>query len=119
MLQSNRPIDKFIDEHIEGKETKLLLSESPSSFYFTIQQIYESHNLSPIDLHHFDDDGSKWLQFIEDFYRRVHRKITFDDNMRMTCLLSMLDGDAKKAIFSIGSHNILCNCSEDTETRFW
>ena len=36
----------------------------------------------------------------------VHRKITFNDNMRMTRLLSVLDGDAKKAAFSIGGNGI-------------
>ena len=43
---------------------------------------------------------------IEDFYRRVHRKITFNDNMKMTLLLSVLDGDVKKAVSSIGSNGM-------------
>ena len=99
MLQNNELIHKFVDELIERKETKLRSSELPSSLHFTIQQEYESRNLPPIDLHRFDGVATKWLQLIEDFYRRVYRKITFDDNMRTTRLLSVLDGDAKKAVF--------------------
>ena len=106
MLQNNEPIDKFIDELIEWKETKKASSELPSSLHFTIQQKYESCNLPPIDLHSFDGVASKWPQFIEDFYRRDHRKITFDDNMRMTRLLSVLHGDVKKAVFSIENNGI-------------
>ena len=106
LLQNNEPIDKFIDELIERKERKIPSSELPSRLHFTIEQEYESHNLPPTDLHIFDGDASKWQQFTEDFYRRVHRKITFDDNMRITGLISVLDADAKKAVFSIGSNGI-------------
>ena len=108
-LQNNEPIDKFIDEIIEEKiqlEGKLPSSELPSSLNFAIQQEYESCNLPPIDLHHFDGNASTWPQFIEDFYRRVHRKITFNDNMKMTRILSVLDGDVKKAVCSIGSNGM-------------
>ena len=75
LLQNNEPIDKFNNDLIEGKETKLPSSELPLSLHFTIQQEYESHNLTPIDLHRFDGDVSKWPKFI-DFYRRVHHKTT-------------------------------------------
>ena len=75
LLQNNKPIDKFNDDLIEGKETKLTSTELPLSLHFTIQQEYESHKLTPTDLHRFDGDVSKWPQFI-DFYRRVHRKTT-------------------------------------------
>ena len=74
--------------------------------HFAIQQEYKSCNLRPIDLHRFDSNASKWPQFIVDFYRRVHRKITFNDNMKMTRLLSVLDGDVKKAVSSIGSNGM-------------
>ena len=58
-LQNNKTIDKFIDDLIEGKETKLLSSELVSSLHFTIQPEYESRTLPPIDLHRFDGDASK------------------------------------------------------------
>ena len=117
MLQNNQPIDKFIDELIKGRKTKLFSPELPLSLHFTIQQEYESHNLPAIDLHGFDSDMSKWSQFIEDSYRRVHRKITFDDQMRMTRLLNVLDGNAKKAIFSIGSNGIFYATALETLKR--
>ena len=47
------------------------------------------------------------LTYIALMVMRVNdRKITFDNNVRMTRLLSVLDGDAKKAVFSIGSNGI-------------
>ena len=100
-------------------EGKLPSSELPSNLHFAIQQEYESCNLPSIDLHRFDGNASKWPQLIEDFYRRVHRKIAFNDNMKMTRILSVLDGDVKKAVCSIGSNGMFYACSEDTRMRFW
>ena len=39
LLQNNEPIDKFIDELIEGKETKIPSSELPSSFHHLLTYI--------------------------------------------------------------------------------
>ena len=49
-------------------------------------------------MHRFSGDASHWPEFIECFYTRVHCKSSFDDNIRMTYLLSVLDGIAKKAM---------------------
>ena len=43
----------------------------------------------------------------------VHCKSSFDVNIRMTYLLSVLDGEAKKAIEAIGT----CGLFENTEKR--
>lgn len=67
---------------------------------------YESRNLPTIELTRFDGSPKQWPEFIENFKKRVHNKTTFDDNTRMERLLSVLDGDAKKAVQSIGSSGI-------------
>ena len=46
-------------------------------------------------------DASHWPEFIECFYTRVHCKSSFDDNIRMSYLLSVSDGEAKKAIEAV------------------
>ena len=54
-------------------------------------------------MYRFSGDASHWPEFIECFYTRVHCKSSFDDNIRMTYLLSVLDGEAKKAIEAVGT----------------
>ena len=71
--------------------------------YLFCSGIVDSSELAPINLHYFDSDASKGSQFIEDFHKGDHHKITFDGNTRMTRLLSILDGDAQK-VFSIRSN---------------
>ena len=71
-----------------------------------MQKDIESRSLPPIDVLRFDGDPSKWPEFIDNFKTRVHMKVTFNDNMRMERLHSILDGDAKKAFFSIGTNSI-------------
>ena len=40
------------------------------------------------------------------FYSRVHRMASFDNNLKIDRLLSVLDGDAKRSIQLIGSSRI-------------
>ena len=100
------PIDKFIDFLIEGEETQIpenLRGVKPQE---ALQREFESRNLPPVPLIRFNGDASKWPEFIENFYTRVHSKSTFTDNMRMTRLLSVLDGPAKKSVEAIGSNSL-------------
>ena len=71
-----------------------------------MQKDIESRSLPPIDILRFDGDPSKWPEFIDNFKTRVHMKVTFNDSMRMERLHSVLDGDAKKAVNSIGTNSI-------------
>ena len=71
-----------------------------------MQKDIESRSLPPIDVLRFDGDPSKWPEFIDNFKSRVHMKVTFNDNMRMERLHSILDGDEKKAFISIGTNSI-------------
>ena len=45
---------------------------------------------------------AKWPEFTDNFKACVYNKATFRDSVRMERLVSVLDGDAKKAICSIG-----------------
>ena len=71
-----------------------------------MQHKVDSHNLPPILLIRFDGNHSKWPEFIENIFARVHSKQTFDDNTRMIRLLSKLDGEAKRTVDTIGCNKI-------------
>ena len=75
-------IDSFIDELVEGEESSFA-SRTRTSVNFTLalQQEVDSDNLPPIPLIRFEGNPSKWPEFIENIFTRVHSKQTFDDNM--------------------------------------
>ena len=91
----------------EGKETVVAAdSQTDDSIRIILQKDIESRSLPPIDILRFDGDPSKWAEFINNFKTRVHVKVTFNGSMRMERLHSVLDGDAKKAVSSIGTNSI-------------
>ena len=71
-----------------------------------LNQEYEARHLPAIEAMRFNGNPVFWPEFIDNFYQNVHSKMTFSDNIRMTRLSSLLDGDAKKAIQSIGSSDL-------------
>ena len=68
-----------------------------------MKQDYETRNLPPIELRCFSGNPCEWAEFIENFRARVHLKSTFDDNLRMERLCSVLYGETKRVIEIIGS----------------
>ena len=62
-------------------------------------------HLPAIELIRFDGSPARWPEFIDSFPQNIHSKVTFTDNIRMR-LISLLDGDAKKAVQSIGSNGL-------------
>ena len=48
----------------------------------------------------------EWPEFIKTFFFPVHQKSSFDDNLRILRLISMVDGEAKRVIAAIGSNGI-------------
>ena len=97
------PIDSFIDRLVEGQETKISECEKDLDAKTALKLEFESRHLPVVPLYRFSGDASHWPEFIECFYTRVHCKSSFDDNIRMTYLLSVLDGEAKKAIEAVGT----------------
>ena len=49
----------------------------------------------------FDRDSKQSRNFIQNFKHHVHNKISFSDSVRMDRLLSVLDGEAKRAVSAI------------------
>ena len=71
-----------------------------------LKQEYEARHLPTMELMRFNGNPVLWPEFIDNFYQNVHSKMIFSDNIRMTRLISLLDGDAKRAIQSIGSSGL-------------
>ena len=55
-----------------------------------------------MELFRFDGNPCKWPDFVQNFKNRVHDKRSFTDDIRMERLLSVLDGEAKQTVISIG-----------------
>ena len=101
------PVDSFIDQLIEGKEAVL----GTSSASFTVQDILKQELESLLekktrDLLRFSGNPAEWPEFIEKFFSRVRQKSSFDNNLRILRLISVLDGEAKRVIAAIGSNGI-------------
>ena len=102
-----RSLNSFIDDLVEGEESyNNPISEISVSPTLALKQEFESRNLPPIPLIRFDGNPSRWPEFIENIYTRVHSKRTFDDNTRMIRLVSVLDGEAKRTVEAIGCNKI-------------
>ena len=99
-------IDSFIGKLVEFEE----IVTSKGNDFLSAQQVlpreFESRNLPPIELKRFDGNPELWPEFIENFYSGVHQMASSDNNLKMDHLLSVLDGDAKRSIQSVGSSRI-------------
>ena len=91
-------VDQFIDNLVEGKETELSYDGPPFSIQQCLNQEFESKQLPPIELRRFNGNPIYWPEFIENFKSRVHFKPSFNDNIGMEKLLSVLDGDTKRSV---------------------
>ena len=59
-----------------------------------------------MELFRFNGDPCKWPDFIQNFKNRVHDKRSFTDDIRMERFLSVLDGEAKHTVISIGRNGL-------------
>ena len=98
--------NSFIDHLIEGQETKLLKCNKEMDAKTALKLEFESRSLPVVPLFRFNVNASKWPEFIECFYTRVHCKSSFDDSMRMTYLISAVDGEAKRTIEAVGTSGL-------------
>ncbi|XP_066921098.1 uncharacterized protein [Clytia hemisphaerica] len=99
-------IDNFIDDLVEGEETCLAGLSNPVTASAALRYEFESKTLPIIELTKFNGDSAKWPEFIENFSRRVHFKLSFTDNDRIERLLSVLTGEARKGVECIGTSGI-------------
>ena len=93
-------LDALIDNLLEDQETDLHKTTSFVNLQFSLKQEYEMRTLPPIKLHQFSGNPIGWPEFIKNFHSMVHFKTTFDDNLRMERLCSILDREAKRVIRS-------------------
>ena len=106
-MTTREPVDKFIDDLVEGIETSLPQSNLHLNIGLALKQEYECRQLPPIELRRFGGNPSEWPEFISNFRNRIHEKVSFNDSMRMERLLNALEGEAKKSGESIGCEGIL------------
>ena len=99
-------VDSFIDKLVEFEETVSSKGNDFLSAQQVLQREFESRNLLPIELKRFNGNPELWPEFIEKFYSRVHWMASFENNLKMDHLLSVLNGDAKRSIQSIWSSRI-------------
>ena len=100
-------VDLFIDLLVEGQNTILDTSSSENiTVLSAVHQHLEAKNLPPIELLTFDGNPTCWPEFIENFKIMVHLKTTFNDTIRMERLHSVLRGEAKRSVESIGRNGI-------------
>ena len=59
-----------------------------------------------MQLFRFDGDSCKWPDFIQNFKNQVHDICSFTDDIQMERLLSILDGEAKQTVISIGRNSL-------------
>ena len=92
---------------VEGEETiiKQSLPSSQLNLHFVLKEEIKSRTLPPIDLTKLDGNPSKWPKFIDNFKTCVHNKAIFTDSVRIERLISVSEGNMKKAICSIGTQS--------------
>ena len=118
--QSNiqtKSIDSFIDLLGEGKETAFSFNEDNLSMAQLLQWEFETRNLPAIELVRFDGNPCKWPDFIQNFKSRVHDKRSFNDSIRMERLISVLNGEAKWVVTSVGQSGIFYASAHKTLKR--
>ena len=106
LISSKEPIDAFIDNLIEGEESIIQDVNKVLPTSLLLQRECETRDLPAINLMRFDGDSKQWRNFIQNFKHRVHNKISFSDSVRMDRLLSVLDGEAKRVVSTIGQDGL-------------
>ena len=82
-----------------------------------LRQELDSKHLPPIELRHFDGNPAYWPEFTESFRSKIHFKPSFTDRICMERLLSVLEGEAKRSVESIGVSGIFYGTALKTLKR--
>ena len=105
-IPGKEPIDVFINNLIEGEESTIQDVNKVLPTSLLLQREFETRDLPAINLMRFDGDSKQWPNFDQNFKHRVHNKISFSDSVRMDRLLSVLDGEAKRAVSAVGQNRL-------------
>ena len=74
-----------------------------------LQSEFEIIDLPTNNLIRFDGDFKQWSNFIQNFKQLVHNNISFSKSFRIDRLLTVLDGEAKRAASAIGQNSLFCS----------
>ena len=96
LTNTRTPVESFIDNLVEGKETLIPYVTQCFTPQGAIKPELELRNLPPVDLLRFDGNLVYWPEFIDNFYHRIHKKLWFNDSLRMDYLINSLDGEKLK-----------------------
>ena len=96
------PIDAFIDNVIERKESIIQDINKLIPTSLILQRDFETRDMPAINLMRFGGVSKQWPNFIQNFKHRVHSKKSFSGSVCIDCLLSVLDSEAKRAVSAIG-----------------
>ena len=120
LISSKEPIDAFIDNLIEDKESIIQDANKAPPALLLFQREFEARDLPAINFLHFDGDSKQWPNFIQNFKHCVLNKVSFSDSVCMDCLLSVLDSKVKRAVSAIRQYElILCQCIKTFKTGIW
>lgn len=87
----------------EGQETAFQWSFTSFQTHSSVAlRAQEQQRLPPLELFKFTGKPIEWPKFIERFRDQIHNKTTLTDSDRMAYLFQNLDGEAKKAVESLG-----------------
>ena len=106
LISSKEPIDAFIDNLIEDKESIIQDANKAPPALLLFQREFEARDLPAINFLHFDGDSKQWPNFIQNFKHCVLNKVSFSDSVCMDCLLSVLDSKVKRAISAIRQYGL-------------
>ena len=104
IANKRKPADSFIDNLVEGKETLIPHVTQCFTPEEAIKQELELRNLPPVDMLCFDGNPVHWLEFMDNFYHRIHKKSSFNDSLHIDYLMNSLDGEAKKSVKTVGTN---------------
>lgn len=88
----------------EGQETssQFTITSLQADSSVALLRAQEQQRLLPLELFKFTGKPIEWPKFIERFRDQIHNKTTLTDSDRMAYLFQNLDGEAKKAVESLG-----------------
>lgn len=115
------PIDAWIDELDESKETKIAASTDMSSLTqndIIIRALFQRDEPT-IELVNFDGQPLEWPRFVQTFYEAVHTLPFLTDTKRITILQNHLTGRAKQLTVGLGYHGrSYARALKDLKTNF-
>ena len=91
---------------MEGQKTPIYEKKTNISLSFPLKQDTKACFLPPLELRRFSGNPIELPAFFESFCNNIHWKVTFDDDIHMAWLLSVLEWETKRSVQSIWTSEI-------------